>query len=163
MHCITEKKNKEMFGSKKKENNTTSKGSMIPGGASHSLNTLVKGTLIEGTVKSESDIRIDGTIKGSLTCDAKVIIGPSGFVEGEIKCENAVIEGRFEGNLSVTDLLNVRETAYIQGDVRTNKLIVQSGAVFNVGCKMGSSSNEYSKVKENIVQTAAKQKVGLQE
>jgi len=151
-----------MFGSKKKENNTSSKGSMMPGGgASHSLNTLVKGTLIEGTVKSESDIRIDGTIKGSLTCDAKVIIGPSGYVEGEIKCENAVIEGRFEGNLYVTDLLNVRETAEIQGDVRTNKLIVQSGAIFNVGCKMGSSSHEYSKAKENIVQTAAKQEAGI--
>lgn len=107
--------------------------------SSHSLNSLVKGTVVEGTVKSESDIRIDGTIKGKLFCDAKVIIGPSGYVEGEIRCENAVIEGKFEGNLQVSELLNIRETANISGEVRTNKLIVQSGATFNVACSMGGA------------------------
>ena len=126
-----------MFNNKKEE--TQSKKGIIPTTASHSLNTLVKGTVVEGTVKSESDIRIDGIIKGSLNCNAKVIIGPSGFIEGEVKCANAVIEGRFEGSLQVTELLNVRENAKVSGDVRTNKLIVQSGATFNVDCKMGSA------------------------
>jgi len=75
-------------------------------------------------------------VKGKIYCDAKVIIGPSGTVEGEISCQNAVIEGRFEGVLEVKELLNVRETAFINGDVSTGKLIVQPGAVFNVVCKM---------------------------
>ena len=125
-----------MFNNKKEV--TQSKKSIIPTTASHSLNTLVKGTVVEGTVKSESDIRIDGVIKGSLNCNAKVIIGPSGLIEGEVKCANAVIEGKFEGSLQVSELLNVRENAKVSGDVRTNKLIVQSGAVFNVDCKMGA-------------------------
>lgn len=126
-----------MFNSKKKEA-TPSKKSILPS-TSHSLNTLVNGTVIEGTIKSESDIRIDGVIKGSLNCSAKVIIGPSGFIEGEVICKNAVIEGKFEGTLQVAELLNVRETANVSGDVRTNKLIVQSGAVFSVDCQMGAS------------------------
>ncbi len=128
-----------MFGNKKnKDVVDTQKKGIIPQNASHSLNSLVKGTIVEGTVNSESDIRIDGTIKGSLTCSAKVIIGPLGVVEGEVRCKNAVIEGKFEGNLSVGELLNVRETATVIGDVKTNKLIVQSGAVFNVACQMGA-------------------------
>jgi cytoskeletal protein CcmA (bactofilin family) len=148
-----------MFNSKKEV--TQSKKSIIPTTASHSLNTLVKGTVVEGTVKSESDIRIDGIIKGSLTCNAKVIIGPSGFIEGEIKCANAVIEGKFEGSLQVTELLNVRENAKVSGDVRTNKLIVQSGAVFNVDCKMGPVETknigaiESIKASKKVVQQAA--------
>ena len=130
-----------MFNNKKKDNTSSSKKSIIPSATSHSLNTLVNGTFVEGTIKSESDIRIDGTIKGSLTCKAKVIIGPTGFIEGEIRCANAVVEGRFEGTMQVAELLNVRETAKVSGDVKTNKLIVQSGAVFNVSCVMGAASS----------------------
>ncbi len=117
----------------------------MPG--AHSLNTLVHGTVVEGAIKAENDIRVDGTIKGSLTCNAKVIIGPTGSIEGEVRCVNAVIEGSFEGTLTVAESLNVRETAKINGDVKTNKLIVQSGAVFNVTCKMGNqaSTGSYSK------------------
>lgn len=129
-----------MFGgNNKKETSTNSKASSGPS-TSQGLNSLVKGTVVEGTVKSETDIRIDGTIKGKLHCDAKVIIGPSGYVEGEIRCKNAVIEGKFEGNLQVTELLNVRESASISGEVLTEKLIVQSGATFNVTCSMGGSN-----------------------
>jgi len=97
--------------------------------------------VVEGSVKSESDIRVDGTIKGKLFCDAKVIIGPTGYVEGEIKCKNAVVEGRFNGMLLVSELLNVRESATVEGEVSTNKLIVQSGATFNVNCNMGSGKS----------------------
>jgi cytoskeletal protein CcmA (bactofilin family) len=126
-----------MFGSSTNNNNKreATKSNGTP--ATHSLNSLVQGTVIEGTVTSESDIRIDGTIKGKLFCNAKVIIGPAGTIEGEIKCKNAVIEGKFQGTLEVAELLNVREMASVSGDVRTNKLIVQSGAVFSVNCTMG--------------------------
>jgi len=148
-----------MFNNKKEV--TQSKKSIIPTTTSHSLNTLVKGTLVEGTVKSESDIRIDGVIKGTLNCNAKVIIGPSGFIEGKVKCANAVIEGKFEGSLQVTELLNVRENAKISGDVITNKLIVQSGATFNVDCKMGSSESSSSTSSNRVIESlkAAKQVV----
>ncbi len=151
-----------MFSSKKKEAmpSSSSKKSILPS-TSHSLNTIVNGTVIEGTIKSESDIRVDGVIKGSLNCNAKVIIGPTGFIEGEVRCQNAVIEGKFEGTLQVTELLNVRETAQVLGDVRTNKLIVQSGAVFSVACQMGASkgSNMDSKSANSIVKKAT-EKVG---
>lgn len=149
-----------MFSSKKSEATTSKKG-ILPTTTSHALNTLVNGTVIEGTIKSESDIRVDGIIKGSLNCNAKVIIGPNGFVEGEVRCQNAVIEGKFDGVLQVSELLNVRESAKVNGEVSTNKLIVQSGAVFNVNCQMGASSKsngkfESSKASKNIVKTAEK-------
>ncbi len=133
-----------MFGHKKKSPSSTKKNGFIPSSASLQLNSLVNGTVIEGNINSDSDIRIDGTIKGTLNCTAKVIIGPSGYINGEIRCQNAVIEGRFEGQLEVKEKLHVRETAEIHGDVQTNILVVNAGAVFNVSCKMGmkkSNSN----------------------
>jgi len=76
-------------------------------GITHSHNSLVKGTTVEGKVKSQSDIRIDGSIKGSLDCQAKVVIGPSGYIEGEITCKSAVIMGQLEGNIIVTESLKL--------------------------------------------------------
>ena len=130
-----------MFGNNNKstEDNKkpiTSSGSSSSGG----INTLTKGTTVEGTLRCDNDIRVDGTIKGKLNCQAKVIIGPSGVIEGEVRCQNAVIEGKMHGTLVVTDLLNVRETAEVDGEIVTNKLLVQSGARFNVSCKMESGS-----------------------
>lgn len=128
-----------MFGGNNKKESINTKSTSTPTSSS-GLNSLVKGTVVEGTVKSESDIRIDGTIKGKLVCDAKVIIGPTGYVEGEIRCQNAVVEGKFEGTFEVAALLNVRESAVVSGEVATEKLIVQSGATFNVTCSMGAGT-----------------------
>ena len=130
-----------MFGSNKpkREENKSSKPSTP---SSNALNSLVQGTFVEGKIKATNDIRIDGTIKGELFCDAKVIIGTSGVVEGTIRCQNAVIEGRFDGNLIVKDLLNIRETAKVTGDVSYGKLVVQSGAVISGSYKVaGEGSN----------------------
>jgi cytoskeletal protein CcmA (bactofilin family) len=95
-------------------------------------------------------MRVDGTIKGNLSCKAKVIVGPSGFIDGEVRCQNAMIEGKLHGKLRVTELLTIKETAEVVGDVTTGKLHVANGAVFNVQCSMkdslsGNSSNGVAK------------------
>lgn len=125
-----------MFGMNKKTEESKATNALTNPNA---LYSLVKGTVLEGTISSENDIRIDGIIKGTLT-KAKVIIGPTGFIDGEVRCENAIIEGKFEGNLKVNDLLHVKETAIVNGDIKTNKLVVQSGAVFNASCNMNDSA-----------------------
>lgn len=115
---------------------------------SSALNSLVQGTVVEGTVKAESDIRVDGIIHGDLNCSAKVIIGPTGEIKGEVRCVNAMIDGKFEGKLFVEDLLTIRETATVIGDIRTGKLIVQSGAVFNVSCDMGKNAPKKTQTRD---------------
>lgn len=137
-----------MFGKKSTPTTTSNSTSPRNNGAtspdSNALNSLVKGTLVEGTVVAESDIRVDGIIKGTLTCSAKVIIGPSGVIEGDIICQNAVIEGKFKGKLKVRELLSIKETAEVVGDITTENLLVQPGAIFNVTCNM----NDALKAKE---------------
>jgi len=113
-----------------KKNKSRDNQQSIAGGlVSHSLNSLVQGTTLEGDITSQSDIRIDGKIKGNLNCGAKLIIGPTGEVEGNVDCLNAVIEGNFEGVLHVKELLSIAETAKVSGEIRYSKLIVQPGAV----------------------------------
>ena len=134
-----------MFGNTKNDQKAKTNG-LITSASSSSSNSLIQGTNIEGSIKADKDIRIDGSLRGNLTCKGKVIIGPTGFISGDVQCENAVIEGRFEGVLLVTDILHVKETAKVEGDVTTQKLVVQPGSVFNVKCKMGSQSGSSRKV-----------------
>jgi cytoskeletal protein CcmA (bactofilin family) len=145
-----------MFGGKEKKGTTANTSSPALG----ALNTLVEGTVVEGQVTAKSDIRIDGMIRGNLNCDGKVIIGTTGFIEGQINCANAVIQGKFEGTLNVKELLNVRESAKITGEVTTGKLIVEAGAVFNVTCKMGkqaATENGNSTERKSIANSREKQ------
>jgi len=125
-----------MFG---KKENVSNNQETHAASSSNLINSLVAGTNIEGTIFASSDIRIDGSINGTLHCTGKVIIGQEGKVVGDIQCENAVIEGSFDGTLNVASTLNVKETASIKGEINTNKLLVQNGAVFNVSCNMGGS------------------------
>ncbi len=146
-----------MFGNSNKEQPTKKTASTSAAPSSNSINSLVVGTQLDGKIKATNDFRIDGTLIGTLDCKGKVIIGPTGVVDGEINCANALIEGQFEGHLKVKELLTVKETAKITGEIVTDKLLVQSGAVFNVQCQMGgqtisnmSSSNKSGSKPEAI-------------
>lgn len=107
-----------------------------------SVNSFAAGTTVEGKVKTTTDIRIDGHLKGELRCEAKLIIGPQGSIEGVVKCQNAVVEGKFNGNLEVKELLHIKESATVTGDVLYGKLVVAAGAVINGTYNLhGSASN----------------------
>ena len=133
-----------MIGSKKK-GNTMEATKTTP--SSKLINSLVLETHVEGTVKTNNDIRIDGTIIGTLICQGKVIIGTNGKVDGQIQCHNSVIEGTFKGKIEVSELMVVQETAKVEGDVITEKLQVEPGAIFNVSCTMGGQQIRAQKSK----------------
>ena len=105
--------------------------------SANASNSIVEGTSIKGDIVAGNDIRIDGTLTGKLDCKGRVIVGPQGKIEGNINCVNAIIEGYFQGTLIVQDLLTVKETGVIHGDVNCDKLFIQTGAVFNTICTMG--------------------------
>ena len=123
-----------MFNSKEKNNSASSALGM-----SSTVNSIGQGTFVEGTINAESDIRIDGEIKGNLLCKGKLILGERGKITGDIECNNALIEGEVKGKIVVKELLQVKDSAIIDGDISTDKLHVDSGAVFNVSCNMGQS------------------------
>ena len=105
-------------------------------------NIIGKNTSIIGDVKSEGDFRIDGSVEGTIETTGRVVIGKSGSVSGKVTCNNADIEGKFSGELSVNSLLTLKTTAKIIGDVLISKLSVEPGAEFNATCAMKGSVKE---------------------
>jgi cytoskeletal protein CcmA (bactofilin family) len=59
-----------------------------------------------------------------------------------VLAQNAEVAGHISGSVEITEVLILKPTAVIDGDIVTNKLIVESGATFNGSCKMGVKSKE---------------------
>ncbi|WP_269224306.1 polymer-forming cytoskeletal protein [Flavobacterium sp. IMCC34518] len=105
-------------------------------------NRIVEGTTLHGDIISPADFRLDGELIGNFTSNGKLVIGPAGSVKGDIICNNADIEGTFEGKIQVEDTLNIKETASIIGEVVIGKLSVEPGAIFNASCVMFSKKSK---------------------
>ena len=106
--------------------------------AGKSQNRIGHGTVIEGNISSEGGFRIDGIVKGNITTPAKVVLGKDGVINGSLECDNADIEGKFEGKLIVKHQLTLKSTAHIEGDVIISKLSVEPDATFNATCTMNN-------------------------
>lgn len=117
-------------------------------------NVVAKNTTIVGDIKSDGDFRIDGTLEGTLITNGRVIIGAEGLIKGKVEAANADIEGKFSGELFVSNTLTIKTTADISGDVVIGKLSVEPGASFNATCAMKgaikelNSSNEQKRATE---------------
>lgn len=108
---------------------------------SNQQNRISQGTKLRGDVISEGGFRIDGEIEGNITSPNKVVIGKTGVVKGVLSCRDADIEGTIEGKLLIENLLSLKDTANIQGEVTTGKLAVEPGAVFDASCVMKGSKS----------------------
>ena len=104
------------------------------------INLIGAGTEITGDVNSNSDIRIDGVLKGNLKTAGKVVIGETGKVKGEIICKNSDVLGEINGKIKVGELLSLKATAKIFGDIVTKKLAIEPGSQFTGNCNMGEES-----------------------
>jgi cytoskeletal protein CcmA (bactofilin family) len=106
-------------------------------------NRIVEGTILKGDIISKADFRLDGELIGDFTSKGKLVIGPAGSVKGDVVCNNADIEGKFEGKIQVNDLLNIKAKSIIIGEVTVGKLSVEPGANFSASCIMKiNSENE---------------------
>src|SRR5205085_11695269 len=76
-----------------------------------SINLIGNGTTIEGDIRSNGDLRIDGTVHGNVYSKAKVVVGSTGMVEGDINCQNADISGTVKGKSSINELLFLKATS----------------------------------------------------
>ena len=120
-----------------------------------SNNIIGKGTLIEGRMETVANVRIEGKLIGDVVTKAKIALGESAYIEGNILASNAEIAGEVHGNIEVTGLLVLKSTAIINGDVNTNKLVIEVGATFNGACKMGAVVKDIN-LKENVGDTREK-------
>ncbi|MEP0366549.1 MAG: polymer-forming cytoskeletal protein [Cyclobacteriaceae bacterium] len=109
---------------------------------SNSSNIIGKGTILEGNIETFGNLRIEGKVIGNIKTKSKAAFGHSSQIDGSVIAQNAEVAGHIVGSVEISEVLILKATAVIDGDIITNKLIVESGAAFNGSCKMGVKSKE---------------------
>jgi cytoskeletal protein CcmA (bactofilin family) len=122
-----------MFGN---NNGNKEKTTMNTAELSNSNTIIGKGSTMEGNIETYGNVRIEGRIVGNIKSKSKVVLGDSSVIEGSILAQNAEVAGDMKGSLEVSEVLVLKASAVINGDITCNKLIVETGASFNGSCKM---------------------------
>jgi cytoskeletal protein CcmA (bactofilin family) len=125
-----------------------------PAGDGSSVNLIGGGTKIVGDITSAGDVRIDGHLSGNIVIAGKFVLGATGVVEGNITSVNADISGEVKGTVKISEMLSLKSTARINGDIETSKLMIEPGAVFTGSCNMGAKVKNLSNTQNVSAKTA---------
>ncbi len=106
------------------------------------INLIAKGTLITGNIQSDGDIRIDGELTGNIETKGRLVVGASGKIDGDIKCKSCEIAGSINGKLFISEILSLKASSAVSGDIVTGKLSIEPGAYFAGTCAMREESTD---------------------
>lgn len=101
-----------------------------------SISTLIsEGTILDGNLKAPAFARIDGQVTGDVMIDEGLILGEKGIIQGNVVTKEMVVYGTVNGNLQVTSL-EIKASGKVTGEIRTQVLEVENGAVYNGSLSM---------------------------
>ena len=112
------------------------------------INLISAGTNVNGDIESNSGFRIDGQLKGKMNIKGKVVIGASGVITGDIFCQNLEVSGQVTGNIQAGELVSLKATARVNGEIITSKLAIEPGAVFTGNCRMDAEARRKEAVQQ---------------
>lgn len=116
------------------KNNTSEKSST-------ELNFLGSGTIVEGSIRTENSLRVDGVVKGNIYCKNTLTVGLNGEIEGEVEAKNAIVGGKISGKIAVNEKLVLESKSMLIGELKASKLIIDEGAVFQGKSDMGKKQS----------------------
>lgn len=93
------------------------------------------GTEMEGNLISKESVRVDGKLKGEVKAYA-VVLGEYGVILGDITAVSVTIAGKVKGNVSASETLELLPKGQILGDIKSSKLVIADGALFEGNCQM---------------------------
>ncbi|MBI5588609.1 MAG: polymer-forming cytoskeletal protein [Deltaproteobacteria bacterium] len=100
------------------------------------IGILGKGMTMEGKLTFGETVRIDGSFKGEIDATGTMVVGDSGYVEGNIKVGSAIVTGEIKGVLEASVRVELRPPARVFGDIKTPTLLIADGVVFEGSCVM---------------------------
>jgi len=106
----------------------------------NSYNIISAGTFVKGELHTSGNVRIDGSFEGNIITKGRLIIGQSGNISGTVLCQNGEFEGQINAYVEVEQLLALKSTARLTGDVKTDKISIEPGAIFHGHCTMNSDN-----------------------
>ena len=114
------------------------------------VSRIAEGAVICGDVSSRTDIRVDGRMNGKLYSQGRIVVGETAVLKGSLLCTNVDFWGTMEGDVYVRDVLSIKSSAVITGNVYVRRIQVEMGAQINGTCHMISEA-EFDKLAGEVV------------
>ncbi|MEO8633012.1 MAG: polymer-forming cytoskeletal protein [Chloroflexota bacterium] len=110
-------------------------------GSTAALNAMLgAGSVFEGKLHFEGQVRIDGTFTGEITTTDLLVIGEGAKVSATINCGSVEVKGNITGNINASESIVLRATAHVEADIYAPSLVVDKGAVFEGNTRMTSGA-----------------------
>src|SRR5437763_16769313 len=108
--------------------------------------TIGRSVVIKGEVSGTESLYIDGRIEGTVNfSDHRVTIGRNGSVAANISAREVVILGKVQGNIQCTDRLDIRSEGSLTGDVVTQRISVEDGAILKGSVQVRAVEHKHDK------------------
>lgn len=115
------------------------------------LETIIgEGTEVNGALNVKGTLRVDGAVDGDIRADS-LIVGESGRIRGNVKGRGVVVGGEVEGNIDAEEIVELKPKARVTGEIRSGKLSVSEGAVFDGQCRMGAGAETAAESDTRII------------
>jgi cytoskeletal protein CcmA (bactofilin family) len=101
----------------------------------------------KGTLTTKGSVLVDGRVEGSIFEAKAVNIGKNGKVTGDINCESCCISGEVHGNITALESVELLTGCRIDGDIKTKRMLMEEGSLFNGHCSMGQTGSGAAAVK----------------
>lgn len=125
----------------------------------NAVNLIGKGTEIEGTLRTDSSIVVHGKIKGDIICKNTITIGSDGYIEGNVEAQNAIVGGTVSGTLKVSGKIVLESNSALHGELKTSKLVIDEGAIFDGKSLMDNSGSKNKKIEKEIPDISAEPEI----
>ncbi len=90
-----------------------------------------KSVVIKGELSASEDLYLDGEVEGNIELrEHSLIVGPHGRVRANVHSRDIVVHGKVDGNVSGTERVELKKSAILNGDISTQRIVIEDGAFF---------------------------------
>jgi cytoskeletal protein CcmA (bactofilin family) len=117
--------------------------------ANGELSLIGAGTVVEGKIRTDGSVRVDGRLVGDLVAKANAAVGINGVVEGTVTARNISLAGKVNGTVTASEKLILESKSVMRGDIRASRLVVDEGAMFDGECAMTAPTGKASSQRDS--------------
>jgi cytoskeletal protein CcmA (bactofilin family) len=107
------------------------------------LNIIGPGTVVEGKVRSQGSVRVDGKVIGEVAASESLAVGVAGEIEGNVSAKNVTVGGKIRGSINAVEKIVFEGKSIIRGDIRATRLIIDEGCMFDGRVTMADKGSSY--------------------
>ena len=115
-----------------------------------------KSVIVKGELSGSEDLYLDGEVEGSIELRGNSLtIGPNGRVRANVQAKDVVIHGKVDGNVRGTDRVELKKSAVLNGDISTQRIVIEDGAFFKGAIDIQKAEKSASEPKRESAAAAS--------